>query len=195
MRKEQKAADREAQIKKAKEDKAMQDDELEQVMNLKKNMDEMQSDDSDDDRDGNDSDSEDKKEKLKLSKKSKAIKKQERHRSDDADFIKNLARIAASKKIEKKAQDAEVGIDITPKVAFNKKTMQKIQKQKLENHKKNLEMGEEVVPVESRLHEIKNEKILKEEPRFRTQLRAKIEKKKKINLKNLNTIKVKRMVN
>ena len=124
--------------KKAKEDKAAADDEFDQVMRLKQNMEEMQSDDSDDNRDGNDSDDDDEKkqkkakkqekDELKLSKKSKAIKKKDRHRSDDADFIKNLARIASKKKEEKLVKDAELGVpDITPKVAFNKSTMRHIQ--------------------------------------------------------------------
>ena len=137
VKKEQKLADRQEERKKAKEDKAAADDEFDQVMRLKENMDAIQSDDSDDNRDGDDSDDDEdrkqrkakkeEKDELKIDRKSKAIRKMNRHRSDDADFIKNLARIAAKKKDAKQVQDAETGIDITARVAFNKKTMAQIQ--------------------------------------------------------------------
>jgi hypothetical protein len=75
-------------------------------------------------------------------------------------------------------------IDITPKLGFNKKKQQQINRQKIESK-------HGVSKIEAHA----NREAFAPQKRFRDQLKEKIEKTKKLNMKKINKIKVKKVQN
>jgi len=143
--------------------------EDEQVSKLRGLHNALESDDSDDEREGDK-----KKPQVGLHNKSKTIKK------DDSDeFRQHISKIAA-KSAGKRIQ--EEGLDITPRLAFNKKRQVKVLKQKIESG------------GTSKYEDTKSKEMFKDAPTFTEQLRNRIAKKKKLNMQKINTIKVKRVV-
>ena len=121
-------------------------------------------------------DPEDKKNKQPgVSSKSKAIKK-----DDSAEFRNSFKKIVSKQGAATSIKNN--GLDMTPKLAFAKKKQMKVMKEKIESG------------GFSRYEDLRSHETTKQVPTFKQQLRTKIEKKKKHNLKNINTIKVKRIV-
>lgn len=111
-----------------------------------------------------------------ISDKSKGIKK-----DDSDDFRKSFKKIV--KNAGQAASIGNNGLDMTPRLAFAKKKQMKVMKEKIQSG-----------GGPSRYEDLRSHETTKQEPTFKQQLRSRIAKKKKVNLKNINTIKVKRMV-
>jgi hypothetical protein len=106
----------------------------------------------------------------KINKASKKISKQKRQ---DEHF----------QKIQKKSgsrPDDYGEIDIQNRLGFKKKTQEQINKDKMSKGF-------------SKLEQIRNSETFKEQPKMKDYLKQKIDKTKKLNMKKINTIKVKRV--
>lgn len=73
-------------------------------------------------------------------------------------------------------------LDITPKLGANKKKQEKINLEKMEKGF-------------SKTEQHMNKEAFREQPKFKNILKEKIDKKKKLNMKKINTIKIKKHVN
>ena len=73
-------------------------------------------------------------------------------------------------------------LDITPRLGAGKKKQEKINLEKMEKGF-------------SKTENHMNKEAFKEQPRMRNMLKEKIEKKKKLNMKKINTIKIKKHIN
>jgi len=106
----------------------------------------------------------------KIKDKSKKIKKQD-------DFAAHALKIAS--RGEKVAREIkEGGLDITPKLGFSKKKDTLIRTQKINNH------------GVSKFESHKNQQAFKDQPKMKDMLRQKIDKKRKVNMKKINQIKI-----
>lgn len=116
-------------------------------------------------------------EKMKAAKKEQKIKDKSKKIKKQDEFAAHAFKIAS--RGEKAAREInEGGIDITPKLGFNKKKETLIRTQKINNH------------GVSKFESHKNQQAFKDQPKMKDMLRQKIDKKRKVNMKKINQIKV-----
>lgn len=117
----------------------------------------------------------------------RASKKIKKEKDDTDDLAAHIQKIREkSEKASKKI--AHEGLDITPRLAHNKKKMASINQEKIDNNLEGRAMS-------SKYENKYNKTVLKPQQRMSEELKVRIENKKKLNLKKINTIKVKKVWN
>ena len=112
-----------------------------------------------------------------ISCKSKGIKKDDK--DDSEDFRKSFKKIVSNSGRANSIENN--GLDMTPRLAFAKKKQMKVMKEKIESG------------GFSKYEHHKSHETTKQVPTHGEALRSRIAKRKKVNLKNINSVKVKRV--